>query len=56
MVPKLNFDLSFTAPGFPGGAPHVCGVLTLLTGTPNQDGLVANSTDPDGTPDPIVHK
>lgn len=36
-------------------APHAFGVLTLLAGTPNQDGLVANGTDPDGNPDPIIH-
>jgi subtilisin family serine protease len=34
-------------------APHVCGVLTLVN-TPGQDGSAAG--DPDGNPDPIVHK
>lgn len=34
-------------------APHVCGVLTLVN-TPGQDGNA--SGDPDGNPDPIVHK
>ena len=34
-------------------APHVCGVLTLVN-TPGQDGNAIE--DPDGNPDPIVHK
>ncbi|MDH5761756.1 MAG: S8 family serine peptidase [Nitrospinota bacterium] len=34
-------------------APHVCGVLTLVN-TPGQDGNAIG--DPDGNPDPIVHR
>ena len=34
-------------------APHVCGVLTLVN-TPGQDGNAIG--DPDGNPDPIIHK
>ena len=42
-----------TKSGTSMAAPHVCGVLTLVN-TPGQDG---NATgDPDGNPDPIVHK
>ncbi|HKI49283.1 MAG TPA: S8 family serine peptidase [Desulfobacteria bacterium] len=34
-------------------APHACGVLTLVN-TPGQDGNAIG--DPDGNPDPIIHK
>jgi hypothetical protein len=35
-------------------APHACGVLLLTNGNPKSDGTV--SGDPDGNPDPIIHK
>jgi len=35
-------------------APHVCGVLLATRGKPKSDGSVTG--DPDGIPDPIVHK
>jgi subtilisin family serine protease len=35
-------------------APHVCGVLLATRGKPRDDGSVTG--DPDGNPDPIVHK
>jgi subtilisin family serine protease len=42
-----------TKSGTSMAAPHVCGVLTLVN-TPGQDGTAID--DPDGNPDPIVHR
>lgn len=42
-----------TKSGTSMAAPHVCGVLTLVN-TPGQDGNAIG--DPDGNPDPIIHK
>jgi len=43
-----------TMSGTSMAAPHVCGVLLATGGNPHSDGYVIN--DPDGNPDPIVHK
>lgn len=43
-----------TMSGTSMAAPHVCGVLLATGGNPHSDGAVIN--DPDGDPDPIVHK
>jgi subtilisin family serine protease len=42
-----------TKSGTSMATPHVCGVLTLVN-TPGQDGTAID--DPDGNPDPIIHK
>lgn len=43
-----------TMSGTSMAAPHVCGVLLATAGNPKSDGSVTG--DPDGNPDPIVHK
>ena len=43
-----------TMSGTSMAAPHVCGVLLATGGNPKSDGSVTG--DPDGNPDPIVHK
>ncbi len=43
-----------TMSGTSMAAPHACGVLLLTNGNPHADGYV--SGDPDGEPDPIIHK
>lgn len=43
-----------TMSGTSMAAPHACGVLLLTNGKPNSDGTVTG--DPDGNPDPIIHK
>ena len=43
-----------TMSGTSMAAPHVCGILLATGGKPKSDGNVTG--DPDGDPDPIVHK
>lgn len=43
-----------TLSGTSMAAPHACGVLLLTNGNPRADGYVIG--DPDGEPDPIIHK
>ncbi|MCU0377210.1 MAG: S8 family serine peptidase [Bacteroidales bacterium] len=43
-----------TMSGTSMAAPHACGVLLLTNGNPKADGFVTG--DPDGNPDPIIHK
>jgi subtilisin family serine protease len=43
-----------TMSGTSMAAPHACGVLLHTNGNPNSDGTV--NGDPDGNPDPIIHK
>jgi len=43
-----------TMSGTSMAAPHACGVLLATAGNPKSDGFV--SGDPDGEPDPIIHK
>lgn len=43
-----------TMSGTSMAAPHACGVLLATGGNPKSDGFV--SGDPDGEPDPIIHK
>ncbi len=43
-----------TMSGTSMSAPHACGVLLATGGHPKADGLV--NGDPDGNPDPIIHK
>jgi subtilisin family serine protease len=43
-----------TMSGTSMAAPHACGVLLATGGNPKSDGYVTG--DPDGNPDPIIHK
>lgn len=43
-----------TMSGTSMAAPHACGVLLATGGSPKADGYVTG--DPDGNPDPIIHK
>lgn len=43
-----------TMSGTSMAAPHACGVLLVTGGNPKTSGYVLN--DPDGEPDPIIHK
>ncbi len=43
-----------TMSGTSMAAPHACGVLLVTGGNPKTSGYVVN--DPDGNPDPIIHK
>ncbi len=43
-----------TMSGTSMAAPHACGVLLATGGNPKSDGFVTG--DPDGNPDPIIHK
>ncbi len=47
-------DALATMSGTSMAAPHACGVLLATGGNPKTDGYVVN--DPDGEPDPIIHK